>query len=170
MQESDPHRPANKQDNETGPDFWAFLEAHNSWRQSNPTHPLWPFCTTIFLVDKESKRVAGTGSVVYDDQELGENYRVEGPWIAGFNVHVDFRKLLAGVALYYAVTEQIQTVVDGTGIRTRVNLFTYPDKATYLVQLAGYHVDRVLSEHEDQVMLFKTFEPGMEHIRIVGKR
>ena len=122
-----------EQDDERGADYWTWLEYNRQFSDNDRTGLLNTF--VAFLRNGTNGAVA-TGSIVIDDQEMGQRLKLtDAVWIGGVNVHRDFRARGYGRILFEHMNDHIQRTISDN---QTVCLFTNNSHAKKIYRECGF--------------------------------
>jgi ribosomal protein S18 acetylase RimI-like enzyme len=123
-----------EQDDEHGPDYWAWLAYNHELTKSDPMNLLNTF---VAFLRNETNCVVATSSIVMDDQDMGKRLHLnEAVWIGGINVHRAFRGRRLGTILFASMDKHIQKT--SSSRNTIVCLFTNNSGAKKIYRQYGF--------------------------------
>jgi predicted GNAT family N-acyltransferase len=143
------------EDNETGDQFWLWMENNNELSKNDSNNLL----NTFFLFFHDNPNVVvATGSIVADDQDMGKKLNLKDAlWIGGVNVHRDFRGKSIGKILIGYIDNYIKQFINKD---TTIYLFTNNIQAKniykqYHFQSKGFIQNNSIKQNDQTVKNIK---------------
>jgi len=140
-------------DNETGDQFWLWIENNNKLSKNDSNNLL----NTFFVFFRDNPNVVvATGSIVADDRDMGKKLHLkDAVWIGGVNVHRDFRGRSIGKILIGYMDNYIRQIINKD---ITVYLFTNNYQAKniyrqYAFQSKGFIQGDSVKQHDHTVRI-----------------